>query len=34
MVALKLTLLSGFEARLVSGAAVSLPSKKAQALLA
>jgi DNA-binding SARP family transcriptional activator/tetratricopeptide (TPR) repeat protein len=34
MVGLRVTLLGGFEARLASGAAVSLPSKKAQALLA
>jgi DNA-binding SARP family transcriptional activator len=34
MVAVRLTLLGGFEARLASGDAVSLPTKKAQALLA
>ena len=34
MVGLKVTLLGGFEARLTSGAPVSLPPKKAQALLA
>ena len=34
MVALKLTLFGGFEARLGAGDAVSLPTKKAQALLA
>jgi DNA-binding SARP family transcriptional activator len=34
MVALRLTLLGGFDARLAAGDAVSLPAKKAQALLA
>jgi DNA-binding SARP family transcriptional activator len=34
MVALRLTLLGGFEARRSAGAAVTLPTKKAQALLA
>jgi DNA-binding SARP family transcriptional activator len=34
MVALKLTVLGGFEARLASGGTVNLPTKKAQALLA
>ena len=34
MVTLRLTLLGGFDARFASGAAVSLPTKKAQALLA
>src|SRR5262245_26603938 len=33
MVALQLMLLGGFEARLSAGAAISLPTKKAQALL-
>jgi DNA-binding SARP family transcriptional activator len=34
MVALRVTLLGGFEARLASGAPLSLPTRKAQALLA